>query len=109
MKIYEMVFQKGLDESTSFFCDSNSETSRRYFLGLMREEVDRELKDFKDSCIGGFSQDMLLLFEEVYRESHFHLDVMETEFIESGTANFCETIFVIVEERELTIVKDEIL
>lgn len=101
-----MIFQKGLDETTRFFCESNTVTSRRYFIKLMREEVDRELNEFKESCVESFSRDMLILFEEVYKESHFHLDVMEDFFIKSGKANFCESIYLNVEERQLFRVED---
>ncbi|RZF49561.1 hypothetical protein EXE30_15300 [Acinetobacter halotolerans] len=101
MKIYEMIFQKGLDERISIFCESNSISSRRYFIQLMREEIDLELKNFKDSRVDGSSSDMLFLFEEIYKESHFHLDVMEDFFIEKGIAKFCENVFLGVEERKV--------
>ncbi|UTO20669.1 hypothetical protein NGC85_06190 [Acinetobacter sp. Z1] len=101
MKVYEMVFHKGFDESTRFFFNINNTASRKHFMKLMREDVDRELSDFKKSCVSDAKYDLLNLFQEVYAESHFHLDTMEKDFIQNGKAIFFDNIFLSVEEREV--------
>ena len=51
MKVYEMVFHKGIDESTHFFYSENSYASRQHFIELIRLDIDAELSNFKMTCL----------------------------------------------------------
>jgi len=101
MKIYEMVFHKGIDESTHFFYSENSYASRQHFIELIRLDIDAELSNFKMTCLSDDQYDLKTLFEEVHKESHFHVDKMEAEFIRDAIATFDPCICLRVKERDV--------
>lgn len=101
MKIYEMVFHKGIDESTHFFYSENTYASRQHFIELIRLDIDAELSNFKLACLSDDQYDLKALFEEVHKESHFHVDNMEVKFIRDAIASFDQHISLIVEERDV--------
>lgn len=101
MKIYEMVFRKSTDESAHFFYSENSYASRQHFIELIRLDIDAELSSFKMTCLSNDQYDLKALFEEVRKESHFHLDKMEAEFIRDAVATFDQCICLSVNEQDV--------
>lgn len=98
MKIYEMIYNKGLQESSHLFFDNNNIKSRKIFVKLMREEINQELINFEKNCEFSENNDLLNLFKEVWEESHSHLNLMENEFVETGKAILFDDMFLIVKE-----------
>lgn len=101
MKVYEMIFYKGMGENSHFFYTENNHISRQHFIRMLRNEIDYELSDFKKSCTKDGQHDLTWLYEEVSRESHFYLDVMEKDFLHNSFAVLGLYISLIVEEKNV--------
>ncbi|QLD61216.1 hypothetical protein CQZ96_007940 [Acinetobacter sp. MYb10] len=101
IKIYEMIFHKGMGENSHFFYAVNNQASRQHFIQMLRKEIDCELGDFKKSCIQDDRNDLKWLYKEVSRESHFYLDIMENDFIYNSVAALGLHISLRVEEQNL--------
>ncbi|MCU4493384.1 hypothetical protein KTI63_13075 [Acinetobacter guillouiae] len=101
MKIYEMIFHKGMGENSHFFYVVNNQASRQHFIGMLRNEIDCELSSFKKSCMKDNKNDLTWLYEEVSRESHFYLDIMENDFLHHAVAKLGLHISLSVEERSV--------
>lgn len=99
--VYEMAYQKCTNESSTLLFTENNYNSRKFFIKSMRDEVDKELTDFKGNSENKMKTDILFLYEDIHKESHLHLDSMELEFIEKGIAHFDEYIFLSVTEKTL--------
>ncbi|MCF0263522.1 hypothetical protein KW868_03460 [Acinetobacter guillouiae] len=101
IKIYEMIFHKGMGENSHFFYAVNNQASRQHFIRMLRKEIDCELGDFKQSCMKDNRNDLTWLYEEVSRESHFYLDIMESDFIYNAVAALGLHISLRVEEQNV--------
>lgn len=106
MKVYEMIFHKGMGENSHFFYTVNNQISRQHFIRMLRKEIDCELSGFKKSCMGGNKNDLTWLYEEVSRESHFYLDIMENDFLHNAVAALGLHISLSVEEQNVLEVQD---
>ena len=101
MKIYEMIFHKGTYEQTRLFYIQNNKASRQHFIELIRLDIDAELSNFKLACLSDDQYDLKALFEEVHKESHFHVDRMEAEFLRDAIATIDQCICLRVKERDV--------
>lgn len=68
---------------------------------MLRNDIDIELNDFKVECLNDVNIDLFTLYEEIHKESHFHLDSMEKDFIKNGKAKFDEQIFMSIIKRKM--------
>ena len=101
IQIYEMTYQKCTSESTSVLFTYNNYISRNFFVQMMRDDIDIELNSFKVHCLSDVKNDLFTLYEAIHKESHFHLDSMEKDFIINGQAKFDEQIFLSIIERNI--------
>lgn len=101
MKIYEMIFHKGMGENSHFFYTVNNLISRQHFIRMLRKEIDGELNGFKQSCMEDYKNDLAWLYEELSRESHFYLDIMENDFLHNSVAALGLHISLSVEEQDV--------
>ncbi|WP_434279229.1 hypothetical protein [Acinetobacter sp. CE-15] len=100
-QIFEMTYQKGTNESTSVFFTMNNLISRNLFIQMMRDDIDIEFNNFKINHLSDIETDLFSLHENIHKESHFHLSLMESKFIESGNANFDNHIFLSIIKRNV--------
>lgn len=96
-----MIFYTGRDEKINFFYFENSYASRQHFIQLIRADIDSEIHNFRMECTRGEQFDLELLFKEINKESHFHIDRMANEFICNAQAYIDRYISLVVEERDI--------
>lgn len=101
MKIYEMIFNKGIYEHTNLFYSNNNESSRKHFIEYISLELNKELESFKLSCMSKNNKDLLFFFIEIYKESFTHINLMADDFIKNEIAKFDECIYLKIEEHDL--------
>lgn len=96
-----MIFYKGTYEKIHLFYSKNNNFSRQHFIEYIRLDLDKELNSFKLSCTSNSKKDLLSLFNEIHKESFFHINFMADDFINNGKAIFDQYVCLQIEEHEL--------